>query len=211
MSDFHFYEPALGHGLKHDPFKAVIAPRPIGWISTMSNEGAVNLAPYSFFNGFTSSPPIIGFSSEKESDSLINARETGEFVYNMVGMALAQKMSATSYPWPRGVDEMEKAGIAAAACRIVKAPRVAEAAAALECKVTQIIHLNALDGSATAAHLVLGQVVGVHLDRHFLKDGMFDTAAVQPLARCGYLADYAVVTEMIQMKRPRSEAEATLG
>lgn len=211
MSEFHFYEPSLGHGLKHDPFKAIIAPRPIGWISTVSPDGAVNLAPYSFFNGFTSSPPIIGFSSEKNSDSLLNARETGEFVYNMVGLALAQKMSATSYAWPRGVDEMEKAGIASAPSRIVKAPRVAEAAAAMECKVVQIVHLHDLDGKATDAHLVLGQVVGVHIDPQFLNDGMFDTAAVQPLARCGYLADYAVVTEMVKMKRPRDEAEATLG
>jgi flavin reductase (DIM6/NTAB) family NADH-FMN oxidoreductase RutF len=211
MSEFHFYEPSRGHGLKHDPFKAIIAPRPIGWISTVSPAGAVNLAPYSFFNGFTSSPPIIGFSSEKDSDSLLNARETGEFVYNMVGFALAEKMSATSYPWPRGVDEMGKAGIAAAPSRIVKAPRVAEAAAAMECKVVQIVHLHDMDGTPTAAHLVLGQVVGVHIDPQFLKDGIFDTAAVQPLARCGYLADYAVVTEMVKMKRPRDEAEATLG
>jgi flavin reductase (DIM6/NTAB) family NADH-FMN oxidoreductase RutF len=211
MSEFHFYEPSLGHGLKHDPFKAIIAPRPIGWISTVSPEGAVNLAPYSFFNGFTSNPPMIGFSSEKDSDSLLNARETGEFVYNMVGLALAEKMSATSYPWPRGVDEMGKAGIASAPSRIVKAPRVAEAAAAMECKVVQIVHLHDMDGQPTAAHLVLGQVVGVHIDPQFLKDGIFDTAAVQPLARCGYLADYAVVTEMVKMKRPRDEAEATLG
>lgn len=210
MTDFHFYEPAKGHGLPHDPFKSIIAPRPIGWISTVSAGGHVNLAPYSFFNGFAGSPPIIGFSNEKESDSLLNVRETSEFTFNMVSEALAERMSATSYPWPRGIDEMRKAGLEALPGTMVKCPRVVGTPAALECKVLQVIQLHDLDGTAMATHLVLGQVVGVHIDRTYLRDGIFDTAAARPLARCGGLADYALVTELTQMNRPRTEDQATL-
>ena len=210
MTETYFYEPSAGHRLKHDPFKAIIAPRPIGWISTADEGGRVNLAPFSFFNGFSSSPPIIGFSSEKESDSLRNARATGEFVFNLVGEALALRMSATSYPWPHGVDEMAKAGLEPAPSRMVRPPRVAAAPAALECRVLQIVDLHDLEGRPNGAHLVLGQVVGVHIDPAFLKDGLFDTAAARPLARCGYLADYAVVDRLVAMHRPRTEDQATL-
>ena len=203
MGDTHFYEPASGHGLDHDPIKAIVAPRPIGWISTVDVNGAVNLAPYSFFNAFCSRPPIIGFSSEKLSDSLANARATGEFVFNLATEPLAEAMNATSAAVAHGVDEMALAGLAAAPCRIVRAPRVAASPASLECKVLQIIDLNDLDGAPTEAHLVLGQVVGVHIDRAFLTDGRFDTARARPLARCGYLADYVVVDEIFKMRRPR--------
>jgi flavin reductase (DIM6/NTAB) family NADH-FMN oxidoreductase RutF len=210
MSDIHFYEPAKGHRLKHDPFKAIVAPRPIGWISTVSKDGAVNLAPYSYFNAFTSNPPIVGFSSEKKSDSLANAEATGEFVFNLVSLALAQRMSATSYAWPLGVDEMAKAGIAPAPCRLVRPPRVAASPASFECRVVQIVDLRDIEGRTIAARLVLGQVIGVHIGSAFLKDGVFDTEAAQPLARCGSWGDYAVVRELIRMPRPRDEAEATL-
>jgi flavin reductase (DIM6/NTAB) family NADH-FMN oxidoreductase RutF len=204
MADVHFYEPAQGHGLAHDPIKAIVAPRPIGWISTVDTAGAVNLAPYSFFNAFSSRPPIIGFSSEKLSDSLANAQATGEFVFNLATASLAEAMNATSAAVAPGVDEMVLAGLEAAPCRIVRAPRVAASPASLECRVLQVLHLHDLDGVPTRSHLVLGQVVGVHIDRAFLTEGRFDTARAQPLARCGYLADYTVVREMFEMPRPRA-------
>lgn len=210
MSDTHFYEPSKGHGLAHDPLKAIVAPRPIGWMSTLGKDGSVNLAPYSFFNLFTTNPPIIGFAGEKRSDTIVNARETGAFVYNMVSFALAARMSATSYAWPHGVSEMEKAGIAAAPSRLVAAPRVAASPANFECRVLQVIDLADLDGQPTGSHLVLGQVVGVHIARAVLKDGVFDTAAAEPLARCGSWGDYAVIRDLIRMRRPRSESEAVL-
>jgi flavin reductase (DIM6/NTAB) family NADH-FMN oxidoreductase RutF len=165
-------------------------------------QGAANLAPYSFFNAFTASPPIIGFSNERASDSLANAEATGEFVFNMATAALAQQMSATSAMVDPEVDEFELAGIARARSRIVRPPRVAASPAALECKVLQIINLRDLEDRPTRAHLVLGQVVGVHINPDYLVDGRFDTAKAQPLARCGHLSDYAVVREMFEMPRP---------
>lgn len=200
--DIHFYEPMHGHGLPHDPIKAIVAPRPIGWISTLSRDGVANLAPYSFFNMLCTNPPILAFANEKASDSLQNARETGEFVYNLATAALAAQMSASSEGVPPDVDEFLLAGVERAPSRIVAAPRVAASPAALECRVLQILHLHDLDGKATAVEVVFGQVVGVHIDRAFLKDGKFDTAAAQPLARCGYWSDYAVVDQMFNMRRP---------
>ncbi|MET0377612.1 MAG: flavin reductase family protein [Spongiibacteraceae bacterium] len=202
MPDNYFYEPANGHGLAHDPFKAIVGPRPIGWISTVDLQGRVNLAPYSFFNAMSSFPPILCFSSERASDTLANARDTGEFVYNFAPAALARIISDTSTPVPRGVSEMEMAGLEAAPCHIVKAPRVAASPASMECKVLKIERLVGLDGKESLATLIIGQVVGVHIDKTYLKDGRFDTAAAQPLMRCGYLSDYAVINEMIKIKRP---------
>lgn len=202
MGEIHFYEPEKGHGLAFDPLKAIVAPRPIGWISTIDAKGVVNLAPYSYFNAFSTRPPIVGFSNEKLSDSLANVQETGEFVFNLVSASLAQKMNATSEAVAPEVDEMQLAGVEAAPCRIVRAPRVAASPASFECKVLQIIHLHDLAGEPTRSHLVLGQVVGVHIDTDFLTDGKFDTAKAEPLARCGYLSDYAVVRELFDMRRP---------
>ncbi len=202
MAEIHFYAPPQKHGLKHDPLKAIVAPRPIGWISTVDAQGVVNLAPYSFFNAFSSRPAIVGFSSEKISDSLNNARETGEFVFNLATAPLALQMNTTSTAVLPQVDEMALAGLAGAPCRIVRAPRVAASPAALECKVLQIIHLHDLDGAPTAAHLVLGQVVGVHVDMAFVRDGIFDTVGAQTLARCGYWSDYTVVRDIFDMPRP---------
>lgn len=201
MSDY-FYEPRRGHGLPHDPFKAIVAPRPIGWISTIDAQGQPNLAPYSFFNAFASFPPIVGFASEGRKDSIDNAEATGEFVCNLVGMELAQAMNATAAPVEHGIDEMQLAGLEAAACTVVKAPRVALAAAALECKVLQVIRLAGIDAVPLDNWLVLGEVVGVHIAERFLVDGRFDTAAAQPVARCGYRGDYATVTSLFEMLRP---------
>jgi len=198
----YFYEPRKGHGLPHDPFKAIVAPRPIGWISSLDAEGRVNLAPYSFFNGASSRPPIVYFSSEGRKDSLANVEATGEFVCNLATRELADAMNRTSAPVAHGVDEMALAGLAPAPSRCVRAPRVAIAPAALECKLLQIVTLKGLDGVSTGAHLVLGEVVGVHIDPAYLKDGIFDTAAARPIARCGYQGDYAEVSSLFQMFRP---------
>ncbi|WP_458094015.1 flavin reductase family protein [Roseomonas sp. WA12] len=200
--DQHFYEPRLGHGLAHDPFKAIIAPRPIGWITTVDEAGRVNLAPYSFFNAFNSNPPIVGFASEGRKDSLRNIEATGEFVCNLVTRPLADAMNRSSIPLPPGQSEMEHAGIAAAPSRLIRPPRVAETPAALECRLLQVVTMRGLDGQALDTHLVLGQVVGVHIDRAYLKDGIFDTKAAKPIGRCGYRGDYAEIGEMFEMIRP---------
>lgn len=199
--DIHFYEPAKGHGLPHDPFKAIIAPRPIGWISSVDEKGRVNLAPYSFFSAFSSVPPIIGFSSEGWKDSVSNIEATKEFVFNLATRPLADAMNATGAPHPPGVDEMREAGLDPAPSRIVKAPRVAKSPAALECRLLDIIQLKDLDGHKLGRYLILGQAVGVHIDRAYLVDGLFDTAAARPIARCGYRADYAEVASLFEMHR----------
>lgn len=198
-----FYEPAKrDHGLPHDPFKAIVTPRPIGWITTMSGKGAVNLAPYSFFNGVSSRPPVVMFSSEGHKDSVTNAKETGEFVCNLATWDLREQMNATSGTFPHGVNEMEKAGLQAAPSRLVKPPRVAASPCALECKMTQIVKLEYLPGAAPETYVVFGQVIGVHMDDRFIKDGLLDTAAMKPIARCGY-HDYSLLDATFQMVRPR--------
>lgn len=204
MSDAYFYEPARGHGLPHDPFKAIVAPRPIGWISTRDAGGRVNLAPYSFFNAFCDAPPIVGFSSTGRKDSLRNAEATGEFVANLATKALAAAMNVTSAAVPPDVDEMAMAGLTPAPCRIVGVPRVGESPAALECKLLRVVTLADIDGRETDNHLVLGQVVGVHIDRACLKAGLFDMTAARTIARCGYRGDYAEVAELFEMFRPPS-------
>jgi flavin reductase (DIM6/NTAB) family NADH-FMN oxidoreductase RutF len=202
MSDTHFYEPRHGHGLPHDPFKAIVAPRPIGWISTVDAAGRPNLAPYSFFNAFCEAPPIVGFSSGGRKDSQRNAEATGEFVVNLATRRQAEALNRTSAPLPPGVSEFEAAGLAAAPSRLVRPPRVAEAPAALECKVVLVLPLKDLDGRPTASTLVLGQVVGVHIARAFLEGGVFDLVAAGTIARCGYRGDYTQVTSLFEMPRP---------
>jgi flavin reductase (DIM6/NTAB) family NADH-FMN oxidoreductase RutF len=198
-----FYEPAKrNHGLPHDPFKAILTPRPIGWVTTMSTSGAINLAPYSFFNAFSTFPPIVGFSSEGRKDSVTFAEETGEFVCNLATYDLRDMMNATAATLPRGVSEMAEAGIEAAASAMVKPPRVAATPCALECKWLQTVSLNDLEGKPVDSHLVIGIVVGIHIDDAFIKDGLVDTAAMKPIARCGY-HDYAVVDEVFSLRRPR--------
>ena len=187
--------------LPHDPFKAIVAPRPIGWISTRALDGRINLAPYSFFNGFNSAPPIIGFSSEGDKDSVTFARESGEYVANFASLDLMQAMSQTSAPLPRGQSEFEHAGLTMADCRLVKAPRVAECHASLECKVIEIITLKSHTGEVLNSHLVLGEVIAFHIEDRFIRGGRFDLAAAKAVARCGY-QDYAVVESLISLARP---------
>ncbi|GJH29947.1 flavin reductase family protein [Caballeronia novacaledonica] len=197
-----FYDPAAGHGLPHDPFKAIVAPRLIGWISTRSVTGQPNLAPYSFFGAFASAPPIIGFSSEGRKDSLRNIEATREFVWNLATRPLAEKMNLTSATVGPEIDEFELTGLTPIAGRNVSAPRVGEAPAALECRLLQVLHLHDLHGKPIDNWLVLGQVVGVHIQKAYLKDGLFDTHAAQPIMRAGYRADYAQIGEMFEMHRP---------
>ncbi len=190
------------HGLPHDPFKAIVAPRPIGWITSLSARGEVNLAPYSYFNGVSSRPPVVCFSSEGRKDTLTFVEETKEFVCNLATYDLRLAVNETSATYPRGTSEITGAGLTAAPSRLVKPPRVAESPCALECRWLHTVSLQDLDGRPLDSHVVFGQVVGVHIDERFLKNGRLDTAAMKPLARCGY-NDYAVADEVFEMIRPK--------
>ena len=189
--------------LPHDPFKAIVAPRPIGWISSISATGEVNLAPYSFFNGVNSRPPMVMFASEGRKDSVRNIEETGEFVCNLATWDLREAMNATSAPLPHGVNEMERAGLAAAPSVLVKPPRVAAAPCALECKLVRIVPLETHRHQPVDGHVVFGEVIGVHIDDRYLVNGVLDTAALKPIARCGY-DQYAVVEALFSMTRPET-------
>ncbi len=199
-----FYRPGLDpHGLAHNPFKALVAPRPIGWISTRAPDGRVNLAPYSFFNAIADDPPMVMYSStgrkiglDEGKDTVANIRATGEFVANIVSYALRDKMNASSGHYPAGEDEFLRAGLAPAPSRVVAPPRVAEAPAALECRAWRIIDLP---GPANV--MVIGEVVGVHIAEAVLADGRVDVTRYQPLARLGY-RDYAAVREVFALNRP---------
>ncbi len=203
-SGVHYYDPAKGHGLAHDPFKALVGPRPIGWVSSCDGQGRVNLAPYSFFNAFCAAPPIVGFGSAGWKDTVRNVEETGEFVLNIATRALADAMNRTSASVEAAVNEFELAGLSAAPCHAVRPPRVERSPAALECRCLQIVPLTDLEGKSADSWLVLGQVVGVHIRREFLRDGLFDVGAAGVILRAGYLSDYVAVTPdaLFQMKRP---------
>ena len=196
-----FYEPAKNnHGLPRDPFKAIVAPRPIGWITSMSAKGEINLAPYSFFNGVSDHPPIVLFSSEGPKDSLIFVEQTREFVCSLATFDLRKEVVDREYP--RGVNEMIEAGLEPAPSRLVRPPRVAASPCALECRLLEIVSLKDLAGRPVARTVVFGQVVGIHIDDRFINNGRLDTAAMQPIARCGY-ADYAVVDKVFAMAFPK--------
>ncbi|ETA52562.1 flavin reductase family protein [Ponticoccus alexandrii] len=198
-----FYRPEDGHGLPHNPFNAIVSPRPIGWISTRGADGHDNLAPYSFFNAVAYFPPQVMFSSTSAKpdrgdtkDSLAQIRETGVFCVNIVEYAMRDAMNVTSGPWEKGVDEFDLAGIEKAQCQTIDCPRVAAAPANLECKLTQIVQLP---GEANFA--VFGEVTGIHMRDDCLKDGVFDVLSFNPLSRMGY-QDYTVVREKFALKRP---------
>lgn len=195
-------------GLAFNPFKAVVVPRPIGWISTVNREGVVNLAPYSFFNAVSSDPPMVFYGANGthaadggEKDSLRNVRESGEFVCNLVTWELRHAMNDTATPAPHGVDEMQVTGLAQLPSRMVKPPRVVGSPAHLECKVHQLLELPADPRSGKRNVMVIGHVVAVHIDDAYIVNGRFDTARAQPVARLGYL-DYAVVTQAFEIERP---------
>lgn len=199
-----FYEPQSRDRtvLPHDPFKAIIAPRPIGWISSISAAGEVNLAPYSFFNAIASTPvPLLAFASEGRKDSVANVESVGEFVWNMPTYALREAMNASAAPLPRGTSEFAHAGLETAPSRLVRPPRVAASPCALECRLVEVVRLKTAAGVPIDNYLVIGEVVGVHIDDAAIVDGRFDTAGLQPIARCGY-ADYAVVDRLFALPRP---------
>lgn len=188
------------HGLRHDPFKALVAPRPIGWISTLSSDGVLNLAPYSYFNGISDRPKFVMFSSGGRKDSVVNAEATGEFVCSMATYELKDEMNQTSAQVGPEIDEMALAKLESAPSTLVKPPRVARSPAALECKYHQTVVLpgvNGLDGN----YLVIGQVVGIYIADEFIADGMVDITKYRPIARLGYM-DYTVVDEVFSMMRP---------
>ena len=186
------------HGFQYDPFKAIVAPRPIAWVSSLSAAGQANLAPYSFFNAFAQAPHYIAFGSGPRKDSMRNIEETGEFAVNLATLALKDAMNASSAHVK--TDEFELAGLTKAPCRLIRPPRVAESPACLECRLHQIVPLPGDDGTADD-FLIIGRVIGIHIEDRYIHDGRVDTAAMQPIARLGY-SEYATVSEVWRMRRP---------
>ncbi|WP_374944211.1 flavin reductase family protein [Sphingomonas sp.] len=200
MTEWHFYEPAHGHRLPHDPLNAIVAPRPIGWISTVSAAGVRNIAPYSFFNVVNYSPPLIAFSSMGWKDTVANIEVTGEFVWNLATRGLAEAMNATSAAIEG--DEFAAAGIETLPSRLVKPDRVAASPVSFECRLTQMLRLETKEGRALDQWLVIGEAVGIHIDRAMLDDGVYQTARAMPIMRGGGPADYFEVGELFRMRRP---------
>lgn len=190
------------HGLAHDPFKAIVAPRPIGWISSLSATGVRNLAPYSFFNAVATNPHLVMFTSSGRKDSVTNAEMTGEFVCSLATYDLREAMNRSSAPVAADIDEFDLAGLTPAPSHFVKPPRVGESPAALECRVASIQKLQNAAGEALDHWMVIGQVMGVYIDEAALTDGFFDVKKVKPLSRLGYL-DYAAVEEVFALERPQ--------
>lgn len=205
MSDIHSYEPKRGHGLSHDPFNAIVGPRPIGWISTQSNNGVLNLAPYSFFNAFNYVPPIIGFSSIGYKDTLRNIEETGEFVWNLVTLDLLDAMNQSCAPYPPDVSEFEAAGLDSTNSYLVKPPRVSKAKVAFECRCTEIVQLRGVSGEMIQSWLILGEVVQIHIDKSLLKNGIYETGDAGHVLRGGGVADYFAVSkdQLLKLNRPK--------
>jgi flavin reductase (DIM6/NTAB) family NADH-FMN oxidoreductase RutF len=201
----HFYEPRDGHRLPHDPFNAIVGPRPIGWISSRGADGMLNLAPYSFFNAFNYSPPIVGFASIGYKDSVRNIEQTGEFAWNLVTRPLAEAMNQTCAPVPPDVNEFELAGLTPLASRLIAVPRVAESPVSFECRCTQVVQLQADGGEPVPTWLVLGEVVGVHIAASMLEDGVYDTGRAGHVLRGGGPADYFSIeaAQLFRMFRPR--------
>jgi len=201
-----YYETDGPHGLKHNPFKSLVAPRPIGWISSQDSEGKINLAPYSFFNAVASDPPIVFFAANGThseggaKDSLANVEATGEFVCNVATWETREAMNKSSAAAPRDVDEFALAGLTPVSSRLVKPPRVKESPVHLECRYLQTVTLPTTN-PAQPNNMVLGQVVAIHIDDAILKDGMIDMEKFRPIARLGYM-DYTVVNEVFTMQRP---------
>lgn len=200
----HFYEPREGHRLPHDPFNAIVGPRPIGWISSRNAAGALNLAPYSFFNAFNYTPPIVGFASIGHKDTVRNIEQTGEFAWNLVTRPLAEAMNQTCAAVPPEVSEFELAGLTPVASRLIAVPRVLESPVSFECRCTQIVQLQGADGTRVPTWLVLGEVVAVHIDQALLKEGVYDTAAAGHVLRGGGAADYFTIgpEQLFRMRRP---------
>lgn len=206
MTTFHRYEPGSGHGLAHDPLNSIVAPRPIGWISSRSASGVRNLAPYSFFNLFNYKPPIVGFASVGWKDSVDNVRATGEFAWNLATWSLREAMNATSAAVPPTQDEFELAGLTPIPATLIGAPRVAESPVCFECRLSQLLRLTDAKGNDTDTWLVLGEAVAIHIRHDLIRDGLYDTAAAEPILRGGGPADYFRLdpASKFQMWRPKS-------
>lgn len=195
-------------GLPHNPLKALIAPRPIGWISAMNRAGQVNLAPYSYFNAVAADPDMVMFSSSGRKDAMTFAEEGGEFVCNIATFALRDAMNATSAPLPRGQSEFDVAGLTPVPSRKVRPPRVGESPAAIECKWVQTVPLTPLDGRDATSFLVIGQVVSIYIDDAFLKDGLVETAAMRPILRGGYFDYFTAEPETrFSLERPKGAGQ----
>lgn len=204
MSEYHYYEPKSGHRLAHDPFNAIVGPRPIGWVGTKGSDGSVNLAPYSFFNAFNYTPPIVGFASVGAKDSLRNAQETGEFTWNLATREIADAMNESCAPLPYGASEFDRAGLAQAPSTLISPPRVATSPVNFECKVTQIIQLQTIAKTPVPTWLILGEVVAIHIRKSLLKEGTFDTFNAQIILRAGGPSAYAEIRpdSRFDMMRP---------
>jgi flavin reductase (DIM6/NTAB) family NADH-FMN oxidoreductase RutF len=200
----HFYEPRDGHRLPHDPFNAIVGPRPIGWISSRSATGVLNLAPYSFFNAFNYTPPIVGFSSIGYKDTVRNIEHTGQFTWNLVTRTLAEAMNQTGAQVAPDISEFDLAGLSPRPSRIIAVPGVAESPVTFECRCTQIVQLQSAQGEKVPSWLVLGEVVGVHIAQQQLPDGRYDTASAGHILRGGGPADYFSIgaAQLFRMQRP---------
>ncbi len=190
------------HNLAHDPFKAIISPRPIGWISTLSNDGVANLAPYSFFNAIGERPKMVVFGSVGIKDNAKNIQDTGEFICNFASDNLKEQMNLSAADCPPDVDEFEYASLSKAPGKLVKCPRVAGAYAALECKLVDVINPLDIDGNRSENHMIIGQVVGIHIVEEAIRDGRFDVTIAKPVSRLGYM-DFATVDEIYAMQLPK--------
>lgn len=198
-----FYETSVNnHGLNHDPFKAIVSPRPIGWIGSKGSDGTLNLAPYSFFNAISDHPKMVLFSSSGWKDSVRNIKETGVFTTSLVSRTLAEKMNMTSASLPYGESEFAKAGLTAQIGRMVDAPYVGEALAALECVAVKVEQLQDRHGSKIDSFIVIGEVLGIHIDESIIRNGRIDNQIARLVARMGYM-DYCEASDVFEMMRPR--------
>ncbi|PCH80019.1 MAG: flavin reductase [Hyphomicrobiales bacterium] len=193
------------HGLPHNPFKALVSPRPIGWISTRSVDGINNLAPYSFFNAISDSPPMVMFSSDTYKDSIRNAEQTGSFACNLVSYGLKDAMNLSSQPVASEIDEFELAGLTIAECETINVPYVKLAPAILECRTLKVERLVDLAGGQAKNWMCIGQVTAIHIDDTFLEDGLVNTARLRPLSRLGY-REYAVIDKAFALDRPQEKS-----
>lgn len=203
--DFYYYEPKLGHGLPHDPFKSIVAPRPIGWIGSISPSGHHNLAPYSFFNAVNSDPPMLGFTSTGYKDSVSNISQTKEFTWNLVTKPLVEAMNQTCAEVAPEINEFELAQLESAPSKQIKPLRVLLSPVSFECKLSEIIHLKNAEQGFINSWFVIGEVVAVHILKTALKDGIYDTSVMQHVMRGGGPADYFSVdpNQLFKLYRPR--------
>lgn len=203
MASWHSFDPAKGHGLKHDPMKAIVAPRPIAWVGSISPAGVHNLAPYSFFNLISARPPLLMISSEGSKDSVTNIGATGEFTVNLVTQQNMVKMNHSSASVPPDVDEYALANVDWLASDLVQARRVADTPVSMECKLIEVKHLEDVAGQALNTAMIIAQIVRVHVREDCIKDGLFDLVAAQVVARAGYRGDYVPVDRTLELLRPQ--------